>query len=428
MQYQLTPNDAKRILSQIPDMIEILEQKEKIFDAYADQSLITEQSLFDKNCKEIIERSKLKRENIQEKDDKLKIGEIVCWENKSGDIRYGKVVDINSENFKFIYNGEIHLQKRSSIGKDIFVIRREMISLLLEVIKVQTEELATILAEIEERENRKEKAEPVKIENESETFCGYQSVSCTIDVQFEDGTYSEYVIVNDEEEEDFKNNVFHYKSKEGLELLSAAFAKQRNKEGTIRGKKYEVKKVDNNKENDKEYKCLTSLLIKPNGGYYYKLKNEHFEKVIDVLLYSLAENRYEIIHATYDKKQDICYTDIGLFKRYINKYGKPDLDYSDSFNKKKVYDQDELNDESILMGFGYNVSAKDDYSSKQRQEILAEVVDLELLTVKRVVNFLVFLINMHPDDKYKNARSKWKEDIKFIQDYKVNPDRFLIAK
>lgn len=91
-------------------------------------------------------------------------------------------------------------------------------------------------------------------------------------------------------------------------------------------------------------------------------------------------------------------------------------------------DFDELNSESVLKCYGYSVSKAEGLSTGERQELLAEIVDLEILTVKKVVTLLDFFIQTHAAPKYIEARFKWESDKKYIQGYNVNPQRFLIAR
>ena len=83
---------------------------------------------------------------------------------------------------------------------------------------------------------------------------------------------------------------------------------------------------------------------------------------------------------------------------------------------------------SILTEYGYTVAQNVGLSSKERHELLAEVIDLEILDSIDIINHLEFCISLHPNEKYVYARSKWKEDIGFVENYNFNPDRFLIAE
>ena len=121
--------------------------------------------------------------------------------------------------------------------------------------------------------------------------------------------------------------------------------------------------------------------------------------------------------------------DIGLYRSYVEEYGRPNLfpDF-DYWASSGARDFNGLNSESILKGYGYSVGRAGGLRIGQRQELLAEIVDLEILTVKQVVGLLGFFVRTHTDDKFAQARYEWKADIKFIQEYKVDPKRFLIAK
>ena len=55
------------------------------------------------------------------------------------------------------------------------------------------------------------------------------------------------------------------------------------------------------------------------------------------------------------------------------------------------------------------------------------MVDLEILTVHQIVKLLSFFISSHPHNKDDFARMKWMMDKSFIENYKANPTRFLIA-
>ena len=152
-------------------------------------------------------------------------------------------------------------------------------------------------------------------------------------------------------------------------------------------------------------------------------------KITDVLMYSPFTDRYEMMHAAIDLITDECYVDNKIFRMFINKYGNPGVRISAEYRPSKwkqsaMYDYQE---ESILHAFGYNVSQSKNLSNADRRSILADVVDLEVMTVSQIATFLNFLISTHSDDKFEIARNKWERDYEYITNYKVNPERFLIA-
>ena len=67
-------------------------------------------------------------------------------------------------------------------------------------------------------------------------------------------------------------------------------------------------------------------------------------------------------------------------------------------------------------------------NKKQRQDILVDIIDLGILEVHKIVRYLNFFIKSHAAECYADARIKWEEDRKFVENYKVNPNRFMIGK
>ena len=83
----------------------------------------------------------------------------------------------------------------------------------------------------------------------------------------------------------------------------------------------------------------------------------------------------------------------------------------------------DLNDESILHKCGYNVS--DGMSDKQRQEILAMIVERKILSKDNIAWRLseYVRLRMYDKDKFQKAIDKWNRDRNFILDYNVTNRR-----
>lgn len=251
-------------------------------------------------------------------------------------------------------------------------------------------------------------------------------------IRYKDKRNQSFTIVNDKSDEKKEANILHYSCDEALELLSAAFAKQRKKKGVILGQEYDVEMIvykDKSSTNMPQSILPTDLTIRSGGGLFNSSSPGYLE-VVDVLLFSPFTQRYELMRSTYDKYDNYCYSDLSVYRAFVNKFGKPSLDlyFDDDSDGGSGRDFDELRTKSILKVFGYSVKKGDNLSPQQRQRILSEVIDLELLTVKGVISLLDFFISTHTNDKYSDARSKWEADKKFVAEYKVNPQRFLIAK
>lgn len=239
----------------------------------------------------------------------------------------------------------------------------------------------------------------------------------------------EYIITNSSIDSD-ANNVFDYKSLEGRELLSAAFASERERKGCLNNSIFEVIGRPIFREdvrNLPETIVPTQLMIKADGGYYTSTLDRKSE-LVDLLAYSPFSQRYELMRATYNKGLDYCYADLSIFRSFVQKYGNPGLAIDFDSSSSNGFFRSDLRSESVLMGYGYNVSEANGLSDRERREILAEIVDLEILTVHQIVNLLDFFCRLHSGDRNFSARIKWENDKNFIENYKVNPNRFLIAR
>lgn len=286
-------------------------------------------------------------------------------------------------------------------------------------------------AEEKRLKNRKEEFEKRKerLKRRIEKLSSISSSEVMIRARFDNKTTKDFIIVSNAGS-CVSDEIYHYSSEIGRELLSAAYAEQRYKHGTLNEERYQVIDCIYPCSNGKMPECIvpTALNIRPNGGYSSSIKNAQSE-IVDTLLYSLATNRYEILRATLNKISGECYVDIGLYRKYVKTFGRPNLSptFGNHFSGGKR-DFDNLNSESILKGFGYTVNKADRLGTTDRWKILEEIVDLEILTVKQVVSLLDFFIQTHSGSNYIEARSKWRQDKNHIQEYRVNPQRFLIVK
>lgn len=95
-----------------------------------------------------------------------------------------------------------------------------------------------------------------------------------------------------------------------------------------------------------------------------------------------------------------------------------------------------LNDHSILNVYGYNVNAIENLTHTQRQEILASMVDRQIITKERIASYLAFFIRGAQNQKkdMSAAIDKWHMDRNYILDYtvgsrkKVEPVKITVIK
>lgn len=243
-----------------------------------------------------------------------------------------------------------------------------------------------------------------------------------ISVIFQNKNPAEYIITT-KDNSVAGENVIQYATPIGRELLAAAYAKARNKCGSLNGQNYRVCSVFPTDEIPRNL-IPSAILVKKDGGYISSIKNNKYE-IVDLLLYSPKTKIYECTHATYSKEEDICYMDISIYRNFVKRFGNPGLFLE--FPSKSCTTS-ELNEESVLKGYGYSVSKSDNLSTPERRELLTEIVDLKILPVSRIVYHLDFCIRLHTDPQHAEAVNKWISDRCFIANYKANPTRFLIFK
>lgn len=91
--------------------------------------------------------------------------------------------------------------------------------------------------------------------------------------------------------------------------------------------------------------------------------------------------------------------------------------------------------ESILKKFGYSVSQERDLPEEQRRNILAAMVDFEVLTKSEIDSYLSFYIkskngqrNADGTLRYGAAIEKWESDRKWLNSYKTGAFKEIPAK
>ncbi len=282
------------------------------------------------------------------------------------------------------------------------------------------------------RQKRKEEERKQQFQKKIASLREIKFAVVMICIKFADSKAVEnFIIVSQKKASNSENKILHYASVEAREILSAAFKEERRRNGVYDGKAFSI--VGRPIYPDSQYMAVsqnilpTIMHIGRSGGYYSSTLEKNRE-IVDLLVYSPFSNRYELMKATYSKDEDCCFIDIRLFRKFVKEHGNPGLNIEPYGEQKRSNSQyAHLNDESILKIYGYDVSQKAALSSACRQELLAEVIDLKICLVPKIVDLISFFIKSHPSAQYACARNKWEEDKRFVENYKVNPSRFLIA-
>lgn len=90
--------------------------------------------------------------------------------------------------------------------------------------------------------------------------------------------------------------------------------------------------------------------------------------------------------------------------------------YISFWEKEKSEEKFLYNSKSILRKKGYNVQDKNGLPERERQRILLNVIEEQLMTSYEVIMFLNWLVNTRKSQsKYQLAVKKWREDIKYVK-------------
>ena len=238
-----------------------------------------------------------------------------------------------------------------------------------------------------------------------------------------DQSYRYITIVKNKSDVNHEDDILHYSDRLSRSILTAILYGKNDLD--FNDEKYVIAKTCFDDESAiKDFSFLLKDIKLKKGGGYAKYNND---EVVDVLLYSPYTQILEIIRASYNKEEDKYYMDIGIFRKFIYEYGNPELPvlFSSSYNNEFRFSF--LKEESLLRAYGYSVSQKDNLSDSHRRRLLSEVIDLNLMTPYDIINLLTSNINLHSGERYFYARKKWKQDIEFVSNYRVNPNRFIIA-
>lgn len=118
-------------------------------------------------------------------------------------------------------------------------------------------------------------------------------------------------------------------------------------------------------------------------------------------------NIYFIMESTYEslKRKGIILCRVSDEKNYLRSGGFGGM---------------QLAQQSLLMQFGYSVSQQEGLSSMTRQRILAVIIDNKIMSKSEVISYLDFFISQRSSRSNMGiAISKWEEDRKFVENYKI---------
>ena len=139
--------------------------------------------------------------------------------------------------------------------------------------------------------------------------------------------------------------------------------------------------------------------------------------IVKLLNIDKSEINYEI-YVGYCKSCNEYY----VFTRDYNemlKVGTPLCTvYDNGKEGHKKFTEFKFKSQSVLNAMGYSVDATSDLSKEERQSILKEALDKQLVTTHDLLSFLNWLIKTRETQvRMDQAVEKWKIDYKFVSEY-----------
>lgn len=167
---------------------------------------------------------------------------------------------------------------------------------------------------------------------------------------------------------------------------------------------------------------------RPESIWVYKAKTpcpSHSSEVETVTAYvlSVQDGLYHPINVVYCKRCKKYYINATSFNIYSKKYGMPLIKLAsssgDGYGEYATW-----REESVLHFLGYNVNGMDNLSDVERHKILSQAMDAGHMQKAKVISFLETMIRLNEGQPKKaNAVVKWKKDLKYVLDYKVEKQR-----
>ena len=135
-------------------------------------------------------------------------------------------------------------------------------------------------------------------------------------------------------------------------------------------------------------------------------ENDNVSHVTICASYCFDCKRYTILKDTFNRIEGVILCQI--------------IDETKQYDKDNNTDFEIEQSQSILYKYGYNVKSKQNLSQKQRQIILASLVESNILTRAEITSHLNTLIDRgNKIPSWKEATQKWKQDKYYVEKYKT---------
>ena len=129
------------------------------------------------------------------------------------------------------------------------------------------------------------------------------------------------------------------------------------------------------------------------------------------VFYSPHDNIYFVNQKTYDD--------------FRQQYGLPYVSLNPAPGEPFPSDPN-MAEESILHLYGYNVSAADGLTDRERQDILARLMDYGIVTKEKIMRHVEYMIFLREKDPVmQTAVMKWRRDLAFVSTYRLSDQRTI---
>ena len=240
------------------------------------------------------------------------------------------------------------------------------------------------------------------------------------------GEYRTYTIVTEKADCDPQNKIFHYSEEISRKVMTAYMLGKDRWE--LDGQEFffaEARMRNGSSRNFLPFMSpATPVLIQTgkNGGLFDNRKDKI---LLDALAFIPSQGILVCVGpVTYDRNREIYYIDNSRLRKIADEYGLMLCNYV----KPPSDDLESLREESFLHQFGYNVGQEDNLTSSQRQTILSQVMEAEIMKPTEIIALLNALIRLSKKRiAFALARMKWEEDLDFVNHYGVKTKGFAIG-
>lgn len=152
---------------------------------------------------------------------------------------------------------------------------------------------------------------------------------------------------------------------------------------------------------------------------------DHYLRSYRGIVKLLTEENLEIEYEIYTCYCTTC-NQYFIFKQDFSEMlqkGHPlcNVIYGDKGNNSVTHKLFTYKSQSVLNKMGYTVDANISLTKEERQKILITALENQVLSTAEILNFLHWLIKTRETQvKYNTAVLKWKDDVKFVENYKKN--------